>query len=275
MQVRWLLVTCFVFVTNLSFAQKPQATSPDEKRTSAAIPTIKLTFVEEKDTPRVGASLVLYGPLGCSPDGAVFLETASPPDLQKRSLISIANHHDNNAATYFPLETLPDLHDARLGAYFATESMAVALVNGTRDDALSTSKRVTVDLATGERFEHDVKSGKHSDYVAIFDRQGNYKGSVELDLPFVARKIAAFDSGLLLMIGLDADHKTRFAFMNADGSQQRFLDTEESLLGSEKMAEATGLLKSSSPAFQANPYPNLGSARIVPFQDKLLLPGAA
>ena len=105
--------------------------------TSAPAPTIKLTFVEEEDAPKVPASLIIYGPAGCTHDGAVFLETALRSDLRKSALSSIAIDHDNFSATSFSLEAISDLHDAQLKAYFATDSFVAALVKATRDDALS------------------------------------------------------------------------------------------------------------------------------------------
>jgi len=208
--------------------------------------------------------------MGCSPDGAAFLETASPSELRKNALSSLAVSHDGYSAVNYSLDTISDLHDARLTSYFATESEVLVLVNATRDDALSTSKRVFVVPSTGERFEQNIKSGTHHDYLVTFDRQGNYKGAVELDVPFKASKIAVFGSGQFLVIGSDSDHKTKVAFVNTDGSLQRFLDAEKPLLGSEKMMEAVGVLKKQSPEVQANPHPILGLAQIVSFQDKLL-----
>ena len=262
------LAGCSLLIASIGFAQNGAAIR--EKAISGPAPTVKLTFVEETDAPRVAASLVVYGPTGCTQDGNVFLETASPADLRKSALSSIAIDGGSYSTTSFSFETLSDLHDARLKGYFATESVLVALLSATRNDALSTSKRTIVVPQTGESFEQEAKSGTRRDYLATFDRQGNYKGSVELDVPFKARKIAVFGSGLFLVIGLDTDNETRFAFVNADGSLQRFLDTEKSLVGAEKMMEAMGLSKTQPPEFRANPHPNLGLAQIVSFRDKLL-----
>ena len=61
---------------------------------------------------------------------------------------------------------------------------------------------------TGERREREIKSATPHDYLSTFDRQGNYKASVELDVPFTPRRIAVFSSGLFLVIGFDAEKKT-------------------------------------------------------------------
>jgi hypothetical protein len=266
MPMKWLVAGCSLLIASLGFAQKPVR----DKAISGPVPTVKLTFVKESDAPKVAASLVLYGPMGCTQDGNFFIETASPADLRKSALSSIAIDGDSYSATSFSLDTLSDLHDAQLKAYFATESEVVALLNATRNDALSTSKHTLVVPKTGESFERETRSGTRHDYLATFDRQGNYKGSVELDVPFTVRKIAVFGSGLLLVIGFDTDNQTKFAFVNADGSLQRFLDTDKSLAGSEKMMEALDLLKTQPDAFRANPHPSLGLAQIVSFRDKLL-----
>jgi len=170
------------------------------------------------------------------------------------------------------MNQISDVHDANLRDAYPTESLlAVLLINGTRDDALSTSKRVIVVPSTGEQYEHDVKSGARNDYVATFDRQGNYNEAVELDLPFKPRKIAVFSSGLYLLIGSDTEHKPRFAFVNADGSLQRLLDTEKPMLGWEGMIEATGLSRGApTDEFLARVPPQFGTTQILSFHDKLL-----
>src|SRR5271165_3293367 len=169
MQARCLLITFSMLVSSLSFAQKPGETmTVGREPTVAGIPTVKLTFVEEKDAPRVAASQVVYGYWGCSPDGAIFLETASPSHLGKSALSSIAAGHGGYLGTSFPLETIPDLHDGLLRSYFATESEVVVLMDATPDDALSMTKRVTVVPSTGERFERNIKSGTRHDYLATF-----------------------------------------------------------------------------------------------------------
>jgi hypothetical protein len=270
MQAKWLWFTFPALIVSVSLAQKPQKASIGTEPTAASIPTSKLTFIDVKDAPRVAASQVVYSPMGCTPDGSIFIEAAPRSDFTDIGLSSVAVGNDGLTGTSFSIATISDLHDARLRSYFATESEVVVLVNATPDDALSTSKRVTVVPSTGQRIEREVKSGTRHDYLATFDRQGNYKGAAELDVPFTPRRIAVFNSGLFLVIGFDTDKKTRFAFVNADGSLQRFLDTEKPLLGSEKMMEALGLLKAQSPEFRANPHPELGLAEIVAFHDNLL-----
>ena len=149
--------------------------------------------------------------------------------------------NDAYSVTTFAMDQISDVHDAHLRDYYATESLvALLLTDGTRDNAMSTSKRVTVVPSTGERYKQSDKSGTRPDYIAIFDRQGKYKEAVELDLPFKPRRIAAFNSALYLVIGSDTEHKPRFAFVSPDGSLQRLLDTEKPMLGWEGMIEATG-----------------------------------
>ena len=195
MHAKWFLVTFPALIASLSFAQKLQESSGKEP-TTAFISTTKLTFVDEKDAPRLPVSQVIYGPIGWSPDGAILIETASPSDPRHMALTLIAEGHDGYSATSFSLQAISDLHDARSSAYFATESVVVVLVKATRDDALSTSKRTIVVPKTGESSEQEAKSGTRRDYLATFDRHGNHKGAVELDVPFTARRIGVFSSGL-------------------------------------------------------------------------------
>ena len=114
MAIKSFLVACSLLIASLSFAQKQQETPAGKKVTSGSVPTVKLTFVEETDAPKVAASLAVYGPWGCSPDGAVFLQTASPSDLGKIELSSIGIVGDSYSANSFSLETMSDLHDAMM-----------------------------------------------------------------------------------------------------------------------------------------------------------------
>src|SRR5271163_1015700 len=127
MQAKWLLLILSVSFASLTVAQKSREAPAGKRPTSASVPTFKLTFVQKTDAPRLAASQVIYGPMGCSPDGAAFLETASPSDLQKNALSSLAVSHDSYSAVNYSLDTISDLHDARLRSYFAAESEVLVL----------------------------------------------------------------------------------------------------------------------------------------------------
>jgi len=269
-------VRCFfaaallMFAAIQSCAQRPANASATKHASLDPVPTVELEFSEEQDLASSGGSEIAFGPIGSSPDGAVFLETSLPSSLQTATLSSIARVNGTYATTSFGMEKISDLHDAQLRAYYATESLVAVLVNATRDDALSTSKHVIVVPRTGEQYEQNVKSGTRHDYIATFDRQGNYKEARELDLPFKPRRVAVFSSDLYLMIGYDSEGKPTFAFVNADGSLQRLLDMEKPMLGWEKMIEGMGLSKTRDAGYLTKAPPQFGLAQILSFHDKLL-----
>jgi len=269
MRFRWLFATLLVFAIAPSHAQKAAGASANKKASAEQIPTIKLTFVEERDTPKVGAAG--FVPMGCSPDGVIFLDPWQP-SAPETGVVSLAKAHDSYAVTAFAMNQISDVHDGHLRDAYPTESLlAVLLINGTREDAMSSSKHVIVVPSTGEQYEHEVKSGTRNDYIATFDRQGNYKEAVELDLPFKARKIAVFSSDVYLLIGSDTENKPRFALVNSDGSLQRLLDTEKPMHGWEEMIEASGVSRAApTDEFLARVPPQFGKAQIVSFHDKLL-----
>lgn len=269
MRLRWFSAALLAFAGLLSNAQKPAATSENKDASVEHIPTVKLAFIEEKDTPQVGAAG--FVPLGCTPDGAVFVQPWEP-SAPEAGVVSFAKAHDAYTVTMFAMNQISDVHDAHLRDAYPTESsLAMLLINGTRDDSMTTSKRTIVVPGTGQQYEQDVKSGARNDYIATFDRQGNYKGAVELDLPFKPRKIAGFSSGLYLVIGSDSERKPRFAFVNADGTLQRLLDTERPMNGWEGVVEAAGLSNGANPhEFLARVGPQFGQAQILSFRDKLL-----
>jgi hypothetical protein len=269
MRFKWFFAALLLFAVAPSPAQKPVAASANKQASAEQVPTIKLAFVEEKDTSQIGGAG--FRPMGCTPDGAVFVDPWQP-SAPETGVVSFAKAHDTYTVTTFAMKQISDVHDAHLRDAYPTESLlAMLLVNGTRDDAMSTSKRVVVVPSTGEQYEHDVKSGTRNDYIATFDRQGNYKEAVELDLPFKARKIAVFSSDVYLLLGSDTENKPRFALVNSDGSLQRLLDTEKPMHGWEEMIEASGVSHSApTDEFLARVPPQFGQSQIVSFHDKLL-----
>jgi hypothetical protein len=270
MRAEWFFVTLFAFAAVPSLAQELVTASAENYPSPDPPPTVRLALSEEKDTPRVSDAEIAYGPIGCSRDGAVLLETSPISDLHARKLSSVGRVNDKYAVISFPMDKITDVHDAQFRAFYATQSLVAVLVNATADDAMSTSKHVVVVPSTGERYEQNVRSGTRHDYIATFDRQGNYKEAVELNVPFKTKRIAVFNSDLYLAIGYDTENKPRFAFVNSDGSLQRLLDTEKPMLGWEGMTEATGLSSRYPAEFRAKMPPQFGMAQIVSFHDKLL-----
>jgi hypothetical protein len=259
-----------MFAAIQSNAQRPASASASKRASPDPVPTVKLEFSEEQDLASSGGSEIAFGPIGSSPDGAVFLETSLPSSLQTSTLSSIARVDGAYATTSFGMEKISDLHDAQLRSYYATDSLVAVLVSATRDDALSTSKHVIVVPSTGEQLEQNVKSGTRHDFIATFDRQGNYKEARELDLPFKPRRVAVFSSDLYLVIGYDTENKPTFAFVNADGSLQRLLDMEKPILGWEKMMEGIDYSQARDAGHWTKAPPQFGLAQILSFHDKLL-----
>jgi hypothetical protein len=267
MKFHWFLIALLALTATQASAQQH---SSDKQPSVPQIPTIKLAFVGAKESeiggPGAGSEIQ------CSPDGEVFFDPWQPSTSQEMGVLAFTKSHDTYDVTKFGLDQISDVHDGHLRDYYATDSLvAMLLFNGTRDDAMSTTKHVITVPSKGEQYEQTVKSGKRGDFIATFDRQGNYKEAVELDIPFKARKIAVFSSGLYLVVGSDTEHKPKFAFVNADGTLQRLLETEKPMHGWEERVAATGVTHgSASPEFLARVPPQLGVSQILSFHDKLL-----
>jgi len=269
MRFKCFFAALLVFSATRSPAQESPAESAGKGEGAEHVPSMKLAFAEEKDTPQVGAQGFVWR--GCTSDGAMFVQPWQP-SAPEADVVSFARTHGTYTVTTYAMNQISDVHDAHLRDAYPTESLlAMLLINGTRDDAMTTSKRDITVPSTGQRYEQDVRSGTRNDYIATFDRQGNYKGAVELDLPFKPRKIAVFSSGLYLLIGSDTEHKPRFAFVNADGTLQRLLDTDKPMHGWEDMVDATGLSRREpSNELLARAGPQFGQAQILSFHDNLL-----
>jgi hypothetical protein len=264
-----LIIASLLFAAVARPAQRSTATPTANSSAREAPPGVKVAFSEEQNIPQLAAQVV-FGPIDSTPDGAVFLQTSQSPNLQAATLWSIAKVDDTSAVISFAPEKAPDLHDPQLRTYFATDSLVVELINATPDDAMSSSKQVIVVPRTGERAERTVRSGARHDYIATFDRQGNCKRAAQLDVPFKPQRLAVFGSGQILLVGYDTENKTKFAFINDDGSMQRLLDTDKPMEGWQKMIEGMGLSNRGPAEDWAGAPPPLGLVQIVPFRDGIL-----
>ena len=79
--------------------------------------------------------------------------------------------------------------------------------------------------------------GELRDYIARFDRDGSYRGSMKLDSNFHPVQLAAFDSGSLVIAGLDENRIPRIGLLNSSGQLLKYLKLPKDITDTSKSAE--------------------------------------
>ncbi len=86
---------------------------------------------------------------------------------------------------------------------------------------------------------HELKlqrtTGDRHQFLARFDRDGTYQGSIKLDLPFEVFSLAVFNSATFVAQGLDENKIPRVALLNSSGQFMRYLDLKKDLSASSEI----------------------------------------
>lgn len=211
----WFAVCCLLLT-----AASGQ-TSPSKSQTQLdKIRTVDLVFTEDTASPPGPTSGgTLDYPMQCTPDGELFLSMRMPPDYLQVRVLSMGG----NGSREYSAERITDLYDVQLRKYFAADTGVVLLVNATPENRKG---KLTGRFPGGETIEKTAYIGERHNYLARFDREGKYKGSIQIDDSFSAvSQVGVFDSGTLLVLGIERSQRTnRLALLNADGSVLRVLE---------------------------------------------------
>ena len=175
----------------------------------------------------VVSSVALFSPTyaiaepQCGPKGMVFFRM--PADNNILIGVSPDGRHTIRVAP----DQITDLKDPKELALFEGDD-GVYLYVGTMENAHTEKATVLVKKfgeETGKTVTRTIVRGDPSDYIARFDLDGQYKGSVKLDVPFPPSQIAVFDSGDFLVAGRDiVTSKPKVGVVNSSGRFTRFLE---------------------------------------------------
>jgi len=165
------------------------------------------------------------------------LQQSSPNSFPVEQLVSIPS---SGEAHEFRLDQLTDLYDVLRKGYYASESNVALLVIAAAEDKQGKEAYVTSD---GTKHEVTRNLADHHDYIAVFDREGNYKKKLQMEESFAVQRVGEFPSGAFLALGFDKlDHSPRLALLQDDAKFLRFLeipkgDAPESMF---EMKDSTG-----------------------------------
>jgi hypothetical protein len=87
----------------------------------------------------------------------------------------------------------------------------------------------TLEDDEGRKLTRRRVDGKRHKYLAQFDKDGKYKSSLKFDLPFDVYTLAAFESGTLVVQGMDENKIPRIARLDASGQLIRYLNLEKDM----------------------------------------------
>ncbi len=198
-----------------AFSQAPGSVPKPANKTIPAqaevIPerTLKFTPVNSDATVAVSPLTSLAQ---CDTEGYLFLDMLNPKNLGEHTVVSFRGRESQ---TYLP-SAISDLHDLFISEFFPSKSKVGFLVRGTKDQPGSPGPG---------KSPAGIAWSSYHNYVAEFDRNGSYKGSIELPVSYHLSHLAIFPSGEFLVAGYDQLNSTvRVLLLSPSGQMVRTID---------------------------------------------------
>ena len=169
------------------------------------LPIEKLEFKSQPPIPGAEASPAFVGPIVCSPDGIPFVDFLQPPDYMRHVIYSL----DPKGGHGFSPKAIPGLYDVQLQSYFASNSILGILIRATADD-----KKAQSPVPPGPGMPPaEVYVGAHQDYLAEFDKDGNFKQTVSLPPTYHFWRMAQLSDDTLLALAYDKTNSVPRLFL--------------------------------------------------------------
>jgi hypothetical protein len=180
------------------------------------IPTHTLNFEPQETDPTLPFGNVYALPIQCAPDGALFVYSINPKDPNQETLYSVRG---KKIQTYL-LSAISDLHDLQQFSFFPTDSQVGILVRASKE---------TPGQPGHGKSPAGIPWSKYHFYIALFDRNGSYRESIELSMfdgpDASVSRIALLPSGEFLVLGYDRlNSTTRLLLLSSAGQIVRTLD---------------------------------------------------
>ena len=246
--MRKITISIAVFVTSLlTVAGGARCAGQDSANThwrqsSDPAPLYRISFKPGDPVPGIGAMPAIRLPFECTGDGTVYITMVQalgtgpkPANLSPYSpsllLTSVSLSHEAHS---FPLDQVPDLYDLHEIGDYVSESKVVFLVRATRENKQTPQ---SVAAADGTKSEAPRNITEHHFYIIMFDRDGSYQKTIEIDAGFHLNQLALFSTGNFLAQGYEeADHIPKLAMLKDDGTLLKWIefpkgDAPESALG--------------------------------------------
>jgi hypothetical protein len=251
-------INCFRFLSLFYLALPICLTAqnsgvPPSGKNAPVIAAESVQFSQGVPVPQVGASPLMGDPIHCAPDGTAFLDLPQPPPTFDTHVIYSVDH--SQKVVSFPVYQIQGLSGITLLSYYPSDSEVAFLVYATKkeDQPLTNS-------------DSDTFPAKGQYFIALFDRDGKFDKLDTLDLPFVPKNLAIFDSGDMVVLGYDQNNQlSRMALLDSSGSLLRYFDPQSAL-------SANNIGKSFGQGFGGSALNEaLSTAQFVPYEHNLLL----
>lgn len=132
----------------------------------------------------------------------------------------------------FSVTRIHDLSQPRGGHFFVAESGLYWVVTA-RTNMRSVTPSVANSGAKGP-----VSFFDYHKYIARFNLDGTYRGSVKLEIPFVAQQLGVFPTGDVLISGMTDDNRgARLALVKPNGQLNRLLTLQDDLAAPRENAD--------------------------------------
>ncbi len=152
-------------------------------------------------------------PSKCTSDGSLFLDMLDVTNLKRHTLVSV---HGKDTTTY-QVSAVSDLNDISVIDVFPSDDTVGFLVRASKEKP---------GPALPGRSHAGIAWKDYHNFIAEFDRRGQYKGSVQLPVDYTLLRFAILPSGEYLITGYDALNSTvRLLFLKQSGEILRSIDT--------------------------------------------------
>ena len=213
----------WLFVFSLATCSLSQDVAQRPGLAAAAAPErVSLSEVSAVEVPSLPAESI-GAPLLCDPDGRVIFRMATP-ESGVEDPVSVSK--DGKTVVRFGREKISDVPSPVLISIFLNRSDVYVLAAGTtrlghQDKVLTRKGDTIVSEAT-----------RSSRYIAHFEPDGTYAGSVSLDLPFKPARLGVFENGDFLIAGAEpSTDEPRLAIVGSNGQFRRFVELKGDVHG--------------------------------------------
>lgn len=242
------------------------AAPPMESKGVPASPPapVSLEVKSSVDVPSMGDPALIL-PVVCSEDQAILFRTNVLGAVS--DVVAITPEGTQKAV--YRLMKVNDVTQPKALAFFSKAKYVHLLLRGYK----GSGERRTLRRPDGTT-ENAVSYEKTSYYVAKYQENGDYLGSVELDITFRPLQFGVFGNGELLVVGADQDLLTpRVALVKSNGQFVKFLEMKGDvhLRNSEGDEQGAAALPETGKRFGDSLRDVLQISRISPDGNNLLL----
>lgn len=255
------LIVIVVLLTSPAVGQKPLPTTPVAGKTAKAqirTRSIDLTHVER--LAGLPAATVIASPELCSSDGTLFPEIYGSGDkpgvLDFPEIYSIS---EGREVKKLSLKLPTEYQHMSLQSFYPGRNELVSLLQVFQPKAP----------------DAEVKRGQKIFFLSVADRDGGEQKLVPLNLDFKPAKVAIFDSGGVVALGVDTlNLQPVLALLHADGSLDRRIDLDpRTYAGSQELDQIyqrkDGKSQASAPGGPLTGA--LNNAQFIPWGENILL----